>query len=55
VKALVPRQAGSKPCAYLSEVARHIRLELSWPFSHSHLVLTSIAHLSMKQDQVPIT
>jgi hypothetical protein len=31
-----------------------IRSELSWPFTNSRSASTSIAHLSMKQDQVPI-
>ena len=36
-------------------VSRYIRPELSRPFPHSFLTSTSIAHFSMKQDQVPIT
>ena len=32
-----------------------IRSKLSWPLANSRSVFTTITHLSMKQDQVPIT
>jgi hypothetical protein len=36
-------------------VSKCIRFELSWPLANSRLASTTMAHLGMKQDQVPVT